>query len=108
MIILDDNCIFIDVDDTLLIPSSPELFVPQEPNKLLIEKIKEWNDEGRTIIVWTSNPDGVKHCKRAVYECGIEQEVHYLLPKPTVIVDDDHLEYYSIIDPITLKWRTRE
>ena len=46
-------------------------------------------------------------CIRDRYQCGIQEEVNYVMPKPTVIVDDDHLEYYSIIDPITLKWRNR-
>jgi len=106
MMILDDNCIFIDVDETLLIPEEG-CFVPRDVNQPLVEKIKEWKDQGRTIIVWTSNPDGVEHCKKAIYQCGIQEEVNYVMPKPTVIVDDDHLEYYSIIDPITLKWRNR-
>jgi hypothetical protein len=107
MQILDDDCIFIDVDETLIIPENEECFVPKKPNLKLIEKIREWKDKGRTIIVWTSNPDGVKHCKKAIYLCGIEEEVNFVMPKPRTIVDDDHLEYYNIIDPITLEWRDR-
>ena len=107
MVILGDNCIFIDVDETLLLSGGEGLFIPKDVNLPLVEKIKEWRDAGRTIIVWTSNPDGVEHCKKAIYKCGIQDEVHYIMPKPTTIVDDDHLEYYRIVDPITLKWREK-
>ena len=97
MTILDDNCIFIDVDDTLIIRMTP--------NFELIEKIKEWKRSGRTIIVWTSNADGVSHAVKAIDYCGITELVDFVLPKPRTIVDDDHLEYYQVIDPETLEWR---
>ena len=95
MFILPDNCIFIDVDDTLIIEA--------KPNYKLIEKIKEWKDKKKTIILWTSNSDGVKHAVKAARFCRIEDEVDFIMPKPYVIVDDDHLEYYRIINPLTLE-----
>ena len=102
---INDDVIYIDVDETLLIPSSPELFFPQEPNLPLIAKIKEWKKAGRQIIVWTSNGNGVQHAINSVKKCGIEDYVDLCLPKPAVIVDDDHLEYYSTIDPISLNYK---
>lgn len=105
MFILDDDCIFIDVDETLILPAAEGCFVPKIPNLKLVEKIKEWKDKGRSIVVWTSNPDGVEHCVKAIDLCKIRDEVDYVMPKPRTIVDDDHLEYYNIIDPITLDWR---
>ena len=105
MFILDDNCIFIDVDETLLIPPSPELFVPTEPNLKLVEKIKEWSKAGKSIVVWTSNPNGTSHCLKAIDKCRINPYIKAVMRKPSIIVDDDHLEYYSIIDPITLEYK---
>jgi hypothetical protein len=102
---ITNNVIYIDVDETLLIPASPELFIPTEPNLKLIEKIKKWKAEGKSIIVWTSNGGGVEWAIDAVKRCNIEEYVDLCLPKPYTIVDDDHLEYYSTIDPITLEFK---
>jgi hypothetical protein len=99
MITLDDDCIFIDVDDTLI--------QKMTPNFNLIGKIKQWKDAGRTIIVWTSNADGVNHALKAINLCQIEYLVDVVMPKPRTIVDDDHLEYYQVIDPDTLTWRDK-
>lgn len=104
MIEIKDNVIYVDVDETLILPASDELFVPSEPNHKLIEQIKKWKSEGRSIIVWTSNGDGVAWARKWVKELQIEEWVDLCLPKPHTIVDDDHLEYYRIIDPITLEY----
>lgn len=96
----NENAVFIDVDETLIIDAAV--------NEDLVKKIIEWDSKGRPIIVWTSNPLGVEHAERAVYEANIEDYVNYVMVKPITIVDDDHLEYYSIIDPETLKYRSRE
>jgi hypothetical protein len=100
---ITDSVIYIDVDETLIIPAE-NCFVPHDPNLKLIEKIKEWKDNGRQIIVWTSNGNGVRHAINVVKSLGLEDYVDICLPKPRTIVDDDHLEYYNIIDPITLEW----
>ena len=92
---INDNVIYVDVDQTLI--------VSMAPNFELIDKIREWKAKGRSIIVWTSNADGVAHAIKAVKFCEIEDLVDLCLPKPHTIVDDDHLEYYKIIDPITLE-----
>lgn len=96
----NENCVFVDVDQTLIIKMAP--------NYELIEKIREWKDKGRKIVVWTSNTDGVKHAIKAIDFCGIREEVDVVMAKPNTIVDDDHLEYYNTIDPETLEWRDRE
>jgi hypothetical protein len=92
-----DNLIYVDVDDSLLING--------QPNEKLVQKIMEWSMAGRKIIVWTSNPLGVKHALDAVKKCDLYYYVDLCLVKPQTIVDDDHLEYYSIIDPITLNFK---
>lgn len=96
--------IYVDVDETLYLPADG-CFVPRDPNYPLIEKIKEWHSEGRDIIVWTSNSAGVQWAKDAVKNLGLEPYVKLCLPKPHTIVDDDHLEYYHVIDPITLTYK---
>jgi len=98
---INNKIIYIDVDWTLLLPSEG-CFIPTTPNEKLIEKIKAWKLDGHTIIVWTSNPKGVKWAKDAVKICEIEGWVDLCLPKPKVIVDDEHLEYKTI-DPVTLE-----
>ena len=98
---IKDDVIYIDVDETLLL--SNELVTSKDLNLSLIEKIKEWKEEGKSIIVWTSNSGGKAWADKAVEICGIEDYVDLTLPKPHIIVDDDHLEYYQIIDPITLE-----
>lgn len=106
MLVIPDNVIFVDVDDTLLLSEYGELLSEGYTlNKPLITKIKEWYNSGRTIIVFTSNALGVDHARKAVIECGLEDFVAQVQPKPATIVDDDHLEYYTIIDPITLERR---
>ena len=101
---IDDTVIYIDVDETLIL-SGDGLFVPQIPNESLIGQIKDWKGDGRKIIVWTSNGDGVQHAIKIVKQLGIEDYIDLCLPKPRTIVDDDHLEYYNTIDPITLEWK---
>ena len=49
---IKDDVIYIDVDETLLL--SNELVTSKDLNLSLIEKIKEWKEEGKSIIVWTS------------------------------------------------------
>lgn len=100
---INDNVIYIDVDETLILRPDDNSSI-QTPNLKLIKKIKEWKEQGRSIIVWTSNAEGVEHAYWAVKFCEIEDLVDLILPKPHVIVDDDHLEHYSIIDPITLEY----
>lgn len=94
---IKDGAIFIDVDDTLIIEGNSNL--------KLIDKMKDWKLSGRDIIVWTSNFSGVEHAHKIVNSLGIQDIVDLILPKPTTIVDDDHLEYYNIIDPITLEYK---
>jgi len=103
-----DNVIYIDVDETLLLPDNEDTFVPCKPNYPLIGMIKEWKKAGRSIVVWTSNGDGVEHARKIVRELDIERYVDLCLPKPMTIVDDDHLEYYRVIDPITFESRYRD
>lgn len=98
-----DDVVYIDVDYTLLLPEDVELFIPDSANKKLVEKIIKWHSEGRTIIIWTSNTRGVQHCKDAAKLCGIEDYIYDYLPKPKLIVDDNHLEYYRTMDPITFE-----
>lgn len=105
MLVTNDKIIYVDVDWTLLIPSEDDLIIPDSPNVPLVEKIKEWYKDGYTIVVWTSNSRGVVRAEEAVILCQLEDYVDFCLPKPYKIVDDDHLEYYSTIDPVTLKWR---
>lgn len=95
----NENSVFIDVDETLIIDG--------QVNEDLVKKIIEWDAKGRTIIVWTSNPLGSAHATKAVYDAKIEEYVDFTMVKPITIVDDDHLEYYSIIDPETLKYRNK-
>ena len=99
MFVSNDSCVYIDIDDTLIIHTDKGSVV----NVKLMEKIRDWKSKGRTIIVWTSNTGGIKYAKQMLAMCDIE--VDAVLPKPYTIVDDDHLEYYSIIDPITLEFR---
>lgn len=96
-ILKNNNIVFIDVDQTLIIKMSP--------NFELIEKIREWKSKGRGIVVWTSNTGGYEHAVKAVKFCGIEDLVDLVMIKPYTIVDDDHLEYYQTIDPETLTWK---
>lgn len=106
MFVLDDNCIFIDVDDTLILSKEGVLLEDySEINHNLIQKIREWKDNNRVIIVWTSNSGGVGHAVNVINRVGIRDEVDYVMPKPVTIVDDDHLEYYNIIDPRTLEYK---
>ncbi len=101
---IKDNVIYIDVDDTLILSKCGELLSETSTiNYALIDKIKKWKEKGRSIIVWTSNSAGVEHARKAVKRCGIEDLVDLCLPKPHTIVDDDHLEYYRVINPRTLK-----
>lgn len=108
MIEIRDKVVYIDVDFTLLLPASPDLFIPTEVNHKLVEQIKKWKETGWSIIVWTSNSKGVSWAREAVVICNIEDYVDLTLPKPHTIVDDDHLEYYKIIDPITLMPRYKK
>lgn len=99
----EDDFVYVDVDFTLLLPQDVDLFIPDSVNHKLVEKIKDWHSYGRKIIIWTSNTQGREHCRRAAKLCGIYDLVHDFLPKPYLIVDDDHLEYYRTMDPITLE-----
>jgi len=99
----EDDFVYVDVDFTLILPHDVGLLIPESVNHELVAQIKKWHSEGRNIIIWTSNPDGREHCRKAAKLCGIEEYIYDYLPKPRLIVDDDHIEYYRTMDPITLE-----
>lgn len=99
----EDDFVYIDVDFTLVLPQDVGLLIPDSVNHPLVDKIRKWHSEGRNIIIWTSNPDGREHCRKAARLCGIYDLIYDFLPKPILIVDDDHIEYYRTMDPMTLE-----
>lgn len=105
MIVVKDRVYYVDVDQCLINVEDKHGNIILPINYKLIDKIKEWNSEGSIIIVWTSNGEGVTHAEKTVLSLGLKSYVFLCLPKPYTIVDDDHLEYYNTIDPVTLKYR---
>lgn len=106
MKVFDDKIIYVDIDETLLIPENG-CFEPSIINKELVELLKEYKSKGWTIACWTSNPKGVEWVQEIVHRARIESIVDLALKKPFKIIDDDHLEYYDIIDPITFETRLK-
>lgn len=108
MLEIPNKTLFVDVDSTLIRYMDDEFDKSKViPNNQLISKLQQYKDKGYFLMVWTSNSGGIEHAKWAIELCGISDLIDAVSPKPATIIDDDHLEYYTIIDPWTFESRFR-
>jgi len=70
--------IYVDVDNTLLLGS--------RPNVRLIGWLRARKAEGQTLVLWSAR--GQEHAQRAARLLGVEELFEAILAKPGEIVDD--------------------
>lgn len=113
--LLHYDCLFVDVDDTLILWPGRAQVLPTRPvsvadtppiNHELVAKLRAWHDSpnhsatyhghrlvGRQLVVWSTG--GAVHARRAVNLCGLDDIVDVCLPKPrlkarAVAIDNSH------------------
>ena len=76
--------IFVDVDDTLVRSFGNKRI----PIKAVVDKVKALHAAGYPIYCWSSG--GSEYCRSSADELGIEHCFVAFLPKPQILVDDQH------------------
>ena len=101
------NCVFCDVDGTLLfwptIPGSPQPGETPKVNTALVDELLRWQrTSGGQLVVWSRG--GREHAIRAAELCGLQA---VCLAKPDVMVDDaDPMRFRKkqlVVTPDTFK-----
>jgi predicted HAD superfamily phosphohydrolase YqeG len=78
-------CVYVDVDDTLVrSASSKHIPIPS-----VIGAVRALKDKGAVLYCWSSG--GEEYARRVAEECGIADCFRAFLPKPDVLVDDQHV-----------------
>jgi len=103
-----DNCIYIDVDETLIRhcehdeePHISFLFDKEMKNrivnKVLVEKIKKWT-KSKYLIVWTSNSAGHEWAESVLKALEIRDCIDVVLYKPSKMIDDSPFHEWAHIN----------
>lgn len=107
MIILNDNAVFSDVDDTLLmhfLPNHPKVMTVVDewgtphkvvPHEAHVKYLRELHGRGFSIVVWSMR--GSKWAKIATEALGLSDIVAVCTTKPTIFLDD--LSPNEFMDP---------
>jgi predicted HAD superfamily phosphohydrolase YqeG len=81
-VIKSDKCLFVDVDDTLVIWEGSSY----RPHFKHIEMIKRFHNRGQPVIVWSAG--GWAWAARVVKELNLESYVTQVMSKPSWFIDD--------------------
>lgn len=84
-VITSDRCLFVDVDDTLIIWEDLG-FDKWHPHQKHIDMIKRFHARGQPVIVWSAG--GYEWALEAVRRLGLEEYVHTVMSKPAWYIDD--------------------
>ena len=76
--------IFIDVDDTLVRSFGSKRI----PITAMIEHVRSLHEQGFVLYCWSSG--GADYCRESAEEFGIADCFRGFLPKPDVMIDDQH------------------
>ena len=87
----DPPIIYVDVDDTLVRSFGSKRI----PIANVVERIKELSHAGFTMYCWSSG--GAEYCKATAVELGIEACFRGFLPKPHVMLDDQHPSEWRLL-----------
>ena len=79
------NVVYVDVDDTL-VRSAGTKRIPIPPS---IAKVRALHTSGATMYLWSAG--GADYARATAMELGIADCFAAFLPKPTVIIDDQHI-----------------
>jgi predicted HAD superfamily phosphohydrolase YqeG len=78
-------CIYVDVDDTLIRSSGSKRI----PMPSVIRHVRELYDQGVLLYCWSSG--GADYARQSATEVGIADCFAAFLPKPNIIIDDQHV-----------------
>ena len=77
--------VYVDVDDTLVRTAGSKRI----PIVAAVERVRSLHAKGATLYLWSSG--GAEYARTAAGELGISDCFTAFLPKPTHIVDDQHI-----------------
>lgn len=96
------NVVYVDVDDTLVRSAGTKRI----PIPASIAKVRALHTSGATMYLWSAG--GADYARATAMELGIADCFSGFLPKPTVIIDDQHitewrgLRHFFPTDEVTL------
>lgn len=102
----DHYTAYVDVDETLILwkddPSDPANKILQLENGDLVVKlhkkhiqlVKNLYTIGWNIIIWSQG--GSNHAEAVIKKIGLENYIHAIIPKPTLVIDDKTLAEQGI------------
>lgn len=96
------DVVYVDVDDTLVRSASTKRI----PIPASLAKVRSLHTAGATMYLWSAG--GAEYARTTAIELGIADCFAGFLPKPTVIIDDQHitewqqLRHYFPTDEIIL------
>jgi hypothetical protein len=76
--------VFVDVDDTFV----RSFGTKRMPIPSVVQHIKELHEQGAELYCWSSG--GAKYARSSAEEFGVENCFIAFLPKPHVLIDDQH------------------
>lgn len=99
-VIPNENTVFIDCDDTIVLWTDPhtpgknkvevrftdDVTVYLTPHFYHIELVKRYKERGYAVTVWSAN--GVSHAVNVVRALGLESHVDFVMTKPAKHMDD--------------------
>jgi hypothetical protein len=77
--------IYVDVDDTLIRSAGTKRI----PIPSVIQHVRELHADGAILYCWSSG--GADYARASAAEAGIDQCFTAFLPKPHVVIDDQHV-----------------
>jgi cation transport ATPase len=85
------DVVYVDVDDTLVrMASTKRIPIPAS-----IAKIRALHTSGATMYLWSSG--GADYARATAMELGIADCFSGFLPKPTIIIDDQHITEWRYV-----------
>ena len=76
--------VYVDVDDTLVRSFGPKRI----PIAAMVDRVRELSGAGFTLYCWSTA--GADYCRSTALELGIADCFVDFLPKPAILVDDQH------------------
>jgi cation transport ATPase len=82
---MSKRIVYVDVDDTLV----RTVGTKRLPMPSVIQRVRDLHSTGTTLYLWSSG--GAQYARATAEELGIAQCFADFLPKPTHILDDQHV-----------------
>jgi len=88
-----DECmnlvVYVDVDDTLVRSAGTKRI----PIMATVEHVRSLHAQGAQLFCWSAG--GAEYARQSAAQCGIEQCFAAFLPKPQVMIDDQHVNEWG-------------